>query len=92
MLADDLFASDDWMITSTLIVCAATVDELAQRLDRPQEAETVLRRALAVLEREQASSTQTPRKPGDWHSTLASYHRQFRDQLNVIASTRNARG
>jgi hypothetical protein len=93
VLADDLFASDDWMITSTLIVCAATVDEIAQRLDRPQEAENVLRRALAVIEREQASSTpRIPRKPGDWHSTLASYHRHFRDQLNVIASTRNARG
>ena len=65
VLADDLFASDDWMITSTLIVCAATVDEIAQRLDRPQEAESVLRRALAVIEREQASSTpRLPRKPG----------------------------
>jgi hypothetical protein len=89
-LAEDLFASDNWMVTSTLIVCAATIDEVAQRLNRPQEAESVLRRAVAVIEREQASGTpRIPRKPGDWHSTLASYHRQFRDQLNVIASARN---
>jgi len=92
-LADDLFTSDDWMVTSTQIVCAATIDEIAQRLDRHQEAENVLKRALAVVEREQASGTpRIPRKPGDWHSTLASYHLHFRDQLNSLASTRNARG
>jgi hypothetical protein len=59
---------------------------------RHHEAESVLKRALAVIEKEQASSTpRIPHQRGDWHSMLASYHRRFCEQLNVIASGRNAR-
>lgn len=91
-LAEDLFASEDWMTKGTLLVCASTVDDLAQRLDRHGEAESVLRRAIAVIEKEQADTPpRIPRKSGDWHSLLASYHHRFREQLNVIASNRNAR-
>jgi hypothetical protein len=90
-IVDDLFASPSAIDRSSVIVVASTIDEIAERLNKPEAAYDALKRALAVIEQAQAELVPGLRpKADDWQSTLESYHRQFRDRINVIVSRRNA--
>jgi len=89
-LADDILASETIMERSSIVVAASTIDEIAERLCRPDVAYDALTRALVVIDEASAkSASNIPRKPGDWQSLLESYRNDFRDRVNRIVSDRN---
>ena len=91
-LASDLFASQIDLEKPMAIVAAATVDEIAVRLGRPELARDVLERALALAEQEQAAADPAaPRKEGDYLSELDSYATRFRGRLALLRDDGPAR-
>jgi hypothetical protein len=84
-LAHDLSGSTRLMDKPLIMVAAATVDEIATRLGRPEEAREILQRALAIIDAQRAEmGTATRRKAGDYWSLLDSYERSFRERLAAM--------
>jgi len=89
-LAADIKASPRSWNPTDRIMAAATVDELAQRLDRREVAYDALKHALDVIDEEKTRLVPSlPPKPGDFASLLGRYERHFRESVNLIVSRRN---
>ena len=89
-LAGEVLDSPSSLHVPTTLAVVATIDELAERLERPEAAYDSLRRALVIVGKEQADLVAAlhPR-PGDWQSLLERYRREFQDRVNAIVSARN---
>jgi hypothetical protein len=79
-LADELLTRARFMDKPSGIIAASTVDELALRVGRPEEARPVLERALRVIAQEQSDARDRTRS-ADYDRTLDTYARRFQERL-----------
>lgn len=89
-LSAELKTSTALLASIDIVMATATIDEIAERLDRHDVAYDALVDGIATIEKLKADSVpKLHPKPGDLESQLEPYHRRFRDSLNRIVSRRN---
>jgi len=89
-LAKDIHASGSAMDRIQIVVAASTIDDIAQRIGRPEAAYEVLTQAIATIDEARADMVAPlRRKPQDFDPQLESYRNSFQQRVNRIVSDRN---